>query len=207
MDLVESSTKSFLILQIHPVVSRLCAPIEGTDSGHLADCLGLDANKVHVKPLIPLIPLIPLLTFDNNYLFIIFKICIDEDLSVNLIHRCLKFFAERINSIVVLQFLRRETSSTIDRDSARLTSASMLDDDDRYMPNALSLIRVCLHILLMFFFFEVISKSFFRLKSLFCSLRVPLCISWMTGTKTASHWNWYVPNATRGMHLQELLTF
>lgn len=74
----------------------------------------------------------------------------------------------------MLQFLRRETSSTIDRDSAQLTSASMLDDDDRYMPNALSLRRVCLHILLMFFFIEVMSKSFFRLRSLFCSLRVPL---------------------------------
>lgn len=78
-----------------------------------------------------------------------FVACIDEDLSVYLIPRCSNFFAERINSIVVLQFLRRETSSTIDRDSARLTSASMLDDDDRYMPNAL--IRVCLQILLMFF--------------------------------------------------------
>ena len=28
-----------------PVVSRLCAPIEGTDAAHLADCLGLDASR------------------------------------------------------------------------------------------------------------------------------------------------------------------
>ena len=34
-----------VILQVHPVVSRLCAPIEGTDPAHLADCLGLDPAK------------------------------------------------------------------------------------------------------------------------------------------------------------------
>ena len=27
------------------MVSRLCAPIEGTDAAHLADCLGLDPTK------------------------------------------------------------------------------------------------------------------------------------------------------------------
>ena len=27
------------------MVSRLCAPIEGTDAARLADCLGLDVNK------------------------------------------------------------------------------------------------------------------------------------------------------------------
>ena len=32
-------------VQVHPVVSRLCAPIEGTDAAHLADCLGLDPAK------------------------------------------------------------------------------------------------------------------------------------------------------------------
>lgn len=32
-------------MQVHPVVSRLCAPIEGTDAAHLADCLGLDPAK------------------------------------------------------------------------------------------------------------------------------------------------------------------
>ena len=30
---------------MHPVVSRLCAPIEGTDAARLADCLGLDVTK------------------------------------------------------------------------------------------------------------------------------------------------------------------
>jgi hypothetical protein len=38
-------------LQIHPVISRLCAPIEGTDAGHIADCLGLDSAKVRLIPL------------------------------------------------------------------------------------------------------------------------------------------------------------
>jgi len=30
---------------VHPVVARLCAPIEGTDVARLADCLGLDASR------------------------------------------------------------------------------------------------------------------------------------------------------------------
>ena len=34
-------------LQVHPVVLRLCAPIEGTDAARLADCLGLDPAKYH----------------------------------------------------------------------------------------------------------------------------------------------------------------
>jgi len=33
--------------QVHPVVARLCAPIEGTDAARLADCLGLDAARFH----------------------------------------------------------------------------------------------------------------------------------------------------------------
>ena len=32
-------------MQVHPVVSRLCAPIEGTDAARLADCLGLDPAR------------------------------------------------------------------------------------------------------------------------------------------------------------------
>lgn len=32
-------------LQVFPVVSRLCAPIDGTDAGRLADCLGLDGSR------------------------------------------------------------------------------------------------------------------------------------------------------------------
>lgn len=64
----------YISQQIHPVVSRLCAPIEGTNAGHIADCLGLDSAK----------------------------------------------------------FLQRQAATTIDMDSARLTSASMLEDDDRY---------------------------------------------------------------------------
>ncbi|XP_078447158.1 DNA-directed DNA polymerase [Wolffia australiana] len=35
----------YLSQQIHPVVSRLCASIEGTSPARLADCLGLDSSK------------------------------------------------------------------------------------------------------------------------------------------------------------------
>ena len=38
-------TEYYLGHQVHPVVSRLCAPIAGTHAGALAECLGLDANK------------------------------------------------------------------------------------------------------------------------------------------------------------------
>lgn len=34
-----------MLLQVHPSVSRLCAPIEGTDEARIADCLGLDPSK------------------------------------------------------------------------------------------------------------------------------------------------------------------
>ncbi|XP_071798357.1 DNA polymerase alpha catalytic subunit-like [Asterias amurensis] len=34
--------KYYLAHQVHPVVSRLCDPIEGTDSARIAECLGLD---------------------------------------------------------------------------------------------------------------------------------------------------------------------
>ena len=34
------------LVQIHPVVSRLCASIQGTSPERLADCLGLDSSKV-----------------------------------------------------------------------------------------------------------------------------------------------------------------
>ena len=32
------------LLQVHPVVSRMMEPIEGTDNGQIAECLGLDAT-------------------------------------------------------------------------------------------------------------------------------------------------------------------
>lgn len=38
----------YLSQQIHPVVSRLCASIQGTSPERLADCLGLDSSKVNV---------------------------------------------------------------------------------------------------------------------------------------------------------------
>ncbi|CAB4018703.1 DNA polymerase alpha catalytic subunit-like, partial [Paramuricea clavata] len=37
-------SKYYLAHQVHPVVSRLCDPIDGTDSAHIASCLGLDPS-------------------------------------------------------------------------------------------------------------------------------------------------------------------
>eukprot|EP00884_Botryococcus_braunii_P011316 jgi/Botrbrau1/20185/Bobra.0173s0083.2 len=37
----------YLAQQVHPLVARLCGPIEGTDHARLADCLGLDSAKYH----------------------------------------------------------------------------------------------------------------------------------------------------------------
>jgi len=37
-------TRYYLEHQVHPVVSRLCDPIEGTDAARIAECLGLDAS-------------------------------------------------------------------------------------------------------------------------------------------------------------------
>jgi len=34
----------YLEHQVHPVVSRLCDPIDGTDAARIADCLGIDAS-------------------------------------------------------------------------------------------------------------------------------------------------------------------
>eukprot|EP01018_Ginkgo_biloba_P019744 Gb_26053 [translate_table: standard] len=39
----------YLSQQIHPVVSRLCAPIQGTSPGRLANCLGLESTKFEQK--------------------------------------------------------------------------------------------------------------------------------------------------------------
>lgn len=38
-------TKYYLAHQIHPVVTRLCEPIEGTDAYQIANCLGLDTSS------------------------------------------------------------------------------------------------------------------------------------------------------------------
>ena len=35
-----TDSKYYLAHQVHPVVSRLCDPIEGTDAAHIAECLG-----------------------------------------------------------------------------------------------------------------------------------------------------------------------
>ncbi|XP_072033839.1 DNA polymerase alpha catalytic subunit-like [Amphiura filiformis] len=43
-DHLHIDTKYYLAHQVHPVVSRLCDPIEGTDAAHIADCLGLDPS-------------------------------------------------------------------------------------------------------------------------------------------------------------------
>lgn len=39
----------YLSQQIHPVVSRLCASIQGTSPERLADCLGLDSSKFQIR--------------------------------------------------------------------------------------------------------------------------------------------------------------
>ncbi|PIM98417.1 DNA polymerase alpha, catalytic subunit [Handroanthus impetiginosus] len=39
----------YLAQQIHPVISRLCASIQGTSPSRLADCLGLDSSKFQNK--------------------------------------------------------------------------------------------------------------------------------------------------------------
>ncbi|KAG0453495.1 hypothetical protein HPP92_024799 [Vanilla planifolia] len=39
----------YLSQQIHPVVSRLCASIQGTSPARLADCLGIDSSKFQHK--------------------------------------------------------------------------------------------------------------------------------------------------------------
>ncbi|XP_067669020.1 DNA polymerase alpha catalytic subunit-like [Haliotis asinina] len=41
-DSLKIDVKYYLAQQVHPVVARLCDPIEGTDAAHLAQCLGLD---------------------------------------------------------------------------------------------------------------------------------------------------------------------
>lgn len=46
-DKLEVDFNWYLANQIHPPVSRLCAPIEGTDIPRLANCLGLDISKYH----------------------------------------------------------------------------------------------------------------------------------------------------------------
>ncbi|KAK4879037.1 hypothetical protein RN001_007183 [Aquatica leii] len=42
-------SKYYLAQQIHPVVSRLCEPLEGTDAYQLAECLGIDTFKKPVN--------------------------------------------------------------------------------------------------------------------------------------------------------------
>ena len=38
-------THYYLAQQLHPVVSRLCEPLEGTDSARIAQSLGLDPEQ------------------------------------------------------------------------------------------------------------------------------------------------------------------
>ncbi|HIE82510.1 MAG TPA: hypothetical protein EYQ00_01080, partial [Dehalococcoidia bacterium] len=35
----------YLAQQLHPVVSRLCDPLDGTDASRIAQCLGLDPEQ------------------------------------------------------------------------------------------------------------------------------------------------------------------
>jgi len=43
--MIQVDPEWYLAHQIHPPISRLLNPIEGTDSGRIAECLGLDAAK------------------------------------------------------------------------------------------------------------------------------------------------------------------
>lgn len=43
-DTLKIDFKYYLTHQIHPVVSRLCEPLEGTDAYQIANCLGLDGT-------------------------------------------------------------------------------------------------------------------------------------------------------------------
>nr|XP_058965646.1 DNA polymerase alpha catalytic subunit-like [Pocillopora verrucosa] len=43
-DTLKIDVKYYLANQVHPVVSRLCDPIDGTDAAHIAQCLGLDPS-------------------------------------------------------------------------------------------------------------------------------------------------------------------
>jgi len=43
--MITVDTEWYLSQQIHPPISRLLNPIDGTDSGRIAECLGLDASK------------------------------------------------------------------------------------------------------------------------------------------------------------------
>ena len=38
-------TNYYLAQQLHPVVSRLCDPLDGTDASRIAQCLGLDPEQ------------------------------------------------------------------------------------------------------------------------------------------------------------------
>lgn len=42
---LQIDTNYYLAQQLHPVVSRLCDPLEGTDAARLAQCMGLDPEQ------------------------------------------------------------------------------------------------------------------------------------------------------------------
>ncbi len=47
---LQPDTEYYLLKQIFPPIERLCAPIPGTDSVRLAECLGLDVRKYQINP-------------------------------------------------------------------------------------------------------------------------------------------------------------
>ena len=48
-DTLRVDVNYYLAHQVHPVVARLCDPIDGTDSAHIAECLG--THMVQVRAL------------------------------------------------------------------------------------------------------------------------------------------------------------
>lgn len=47
---LQPDVEYYLLKQIFPPIERLCAPIPGTDSVRLAECLGLDVRKYQINP-------------------------------------------------------------------------------------------------------------------------------------------------------------
>jgi DNA polymerase alpha subunit A len=50
--LLRVDTPWYLVQQIHPPIARLCDPIEGTDAGMIAECLGLDPSKFRMRSVV-----------------------------------------------------------------------------------------------------------------------------------------------------------
>lgn len=129
---------SEMVVQIHPVVSRLCAPIEGTDAAHIADCLGLDASSVLTSPSpISCNNLWWITTSDWQVYVHLLGCAIQTVISVpwRICHvqlSCLSCSWGVLFACMCQFHQRQGTTNTSERDEALLSSAAILDDDDQY---------------------------------------------------------------------------